>query len=57
MFTFGLNAGQLGKEVINSLKMSSADVVCCIFFTIATNQFELVCNSLDPDQTAPYGAV
>ena len=23
MFTFGLNAGQLGKEVINSLKMLS----------------------------------
>ena len=29
VFTFGLNAGQLGKEVINSLKMSSEDVVCC----------------------------
>ena len=37
--------------------MSSAYVVCCIFLQTFQTYFCIPANSVDPDQTAPKGAV
>ena len=39
------------------LKMSSADVVCCKKLTNITDILSIEANSVDPEQTAPIGAV
>ena len=39
------------------LKMSSAEVVCCKWLPNITDKLSIEANSLDPDQTAPIGAV
>ena len=39
------------------LKMSSAEVVCCNSLPKITNEFSIEANSVDPEQTAPIGAV
>ena len=43
-------------ERIN-LKMLSALVVCCIFLLTLFDLCKMEANSVDPDQTAPIGAV
>ena len=39
------------------LKMSSAEVVCCKQLPNITDELSIEANSLDPEQTAPIGAV
>ena len=39
------------------LKMSSAEVVCCKKLPNITDELSLEANSVDPEQTAPMGAV
>ena len=39
------------------LKMSAAVVVCCKQLPIITDQLSIEANSVDPEQTAPIGAV
>ena len=39
------------------LKMSSAEVICCKLLPIITDQLGIEGNSVDPEQTAPIGAV
>ena len=39
------------------LKMSSAEVVCCKKLPYITDQLSKEANSVDPEQTAPVGAV
>ena len=39
------------------LKMSSAEVVCCKKLPNITNELSTEANSVDPEQTAPIGAV
>ena len=39
------------------LKMSSAEVVCCKYLPNITDELSIEANSMDPDQTAPIGAV
>ena len=37
--------------------MSSAEVVCCQKLPDITDEFSVEANSMDPEQTAPVGAV
>ena len=37
--------------------MSSAEVVCCKTLPSITNELTIEANSVDPEQTAPIGAV
>ena len=37
--------------------MSSAEVVCCKYLPNITDKLSLEANSVDPEQTAPIGAV
>ena len=37
--------------------MSSAEVVCCKYLPNITNELSIEANSVDPEQTAPIGAV
>ena len=37
--------------------MSSADYVCCIYPNVLQSTFVMDANSMNPDQTAPKGAV
>ena len=37
--------------------MSSAEVVCCEWLPSINDQFSIEANSVDPEQTAPIGAV
>ena len=39
------------------LKMPSAEVVCCKWLPNITDKFSIEANSMDPEQTAPIGAV
>ena len=39
------------------LKMSSAEVVCCEKLPNITDELSIEANSVDPEQTAPIGAV
>ena len=39
------------------LKMSSAEVFCCKYLTSVTDKLSIEKNSVDPEQTAPIGAV
>ena len=39
------------------LKISSAEVVCCEQLPNITNKVSIEANSVDPEQTAPIGAV
>ena len=39
------------------LKMSSAEVVCCKQLPSHTDELSIEANSVDPEQTAPVGAV
>ena len=39
------------------LKMSSAEVVCCKWLPDITDELSIEVNSVDPEQTAPTGAV
>ena len=39
------------------LKMSSAEVVCCKKLSNTTDKLSIEANSVDPEQTAPIGAV
>ena len=39
------------------LKMSSAEVVCCKQLPSITDELSIEANSVDPEQTAPIGAV
>ena len=39
------------------LKMSSAEVVCCKLLPSITDELSIEPNSVDPEQTAPIGAV
>ena len=39
------------------LKMSSAEVVCCKLLPGITDKLSIEANSVDPEQTAPIGAV
>ena len=39
------------------LKMSSAEAVCCKYLPNITEEFSIEANSVDPEQTAPIGAV
>ena len=39
------------------LKMSSAEVVCCKLLPNITDKLSLEADSVDPEQTAPIGAV
>ena len=44
-----------GKKM--HLKMSSAEVVCCKYLPNITDELSIEANSVDPEQTAPIGAV
>ena len=37
--------------------MSPAEVVCCKWLPSITDEFSIEANSVDPEQTAPIGAV
>ena len=37
--------------------MSSAEVVCCKYLPIFTDELSIDANSVEPEQTAPIGAV
>ena len=37
--------------------MSSAEVVCCKYLPYITDELSIAANSVDPEQTAPIGAV
>ena len=37
--------------------MSSAEVACCIYLPNITDELSIEANSVDPEQTAPIGAV
>ena len=39
------------------LKMSSAEIVCCKKLPNITDELSIEVNSVDPEQTAPIGAV
>ena len=39
------------------LKLSSAEVVCCKYLPSITGELSIEANSVDPEQTAPIGAV
>ena len=39
------------------LKMSSAEVVCCKWLPNITDDISIEANGVDPEQTAPIGAV
>ena len=39
------------------LKMSSAEVICCKKLPNITDKLSIEANSMDPEQTAPIGAV
>ena len=39
------------------LKMLSAEVVCCKLLSSITDELSIEENSVDPEQTAPVGAV
>ena len=39
------------------LKMLSAEVVCCKWLPNITDELSIKANSVDPEQTAPIGAV
>ena len=39
------------------LKMLSAEVVCCEYLPSITDELSVEANSVDPEQTAPIGAV
>ena len=39
------------------LKMSSAEVVCCKLLPYIIDKLSIEANSVDPEQTAPIGAV
>ena len=39
------------------LKISSAEVVCCKELPNITDELSIEANSVDPEQTAPIGAV
>ena len=39
------------------LKMSSAGVICCKQLPSITDELSIEANSVDPEQTAPIGAV
>ena len=39
------------------LKMLSADVVCCKYLPSIANKLSIEANRVDPEQTAPIGAV
>ena len=39
------------------LKMLSAEVVCCKLLHNITDKLSIEANSVDPEQTAPIGAV
>ena len=39
------------------LKLSSAEVVCCKILPSITDELSIEANSVDPEQTAPIGAV
>ena len=39
------------------LKMSSAEVVCCKQLPYVTDELSIEAKSVDPEQTAPIGAV
>ena len=39
------------------LKISSAEVVCCKYLPRITDKLSIEANSVDPEQTAPIGAV
>ena len=39
------------------LKMLSAEVVCCKSLPSLTDELRIEANSVDPEQTAPIGAV
>ena len=39
------------------LKMLSADAVCCKQLSNITDELSIQANSVDPEQTAPIGAV
>ena len=39
------------------LKMLSAEVVCCKYLPNITDKLSIEANSVDPEQTAPIGAV
>ena len=39
------------------LKMLSADVICCKKLPNITDELSIEANSVDPEQTAPIGAV
>ena len=44
-------------KVRSTLKMSSAEVVCCKLLPNITDKLSIEANSVDPEQTAPIGAV
>ena len=39
------------------LKMSSFEIVCCIKISKSMTNFHIQTNSVEPDETAPIGAV
>ena len=39
------------------LKMTSAEVICCIYLLTLLTNVSVEANSVEPDQTAPVGAV
>ena len=39
------------------LKMLSAEVVCCKYLPSFTDKLSIEANKVDPEQTAPIGAV
>ena len=39
------------------LKMSSAEAVCCKLLPSSIDEFSIEANRVDPEQTAPIGAV
>ena len=51
------HANPLSAKKKMHLKMSSAEVVCCKWLPNITDEWSIEANSMDPEQTAPIGAV
>ena len=56
IFSCGFSNPYSAKKKMN-LKMSTAEVFCCKYLPNITVELSIEANSVDPEQTAPIGAV
>ena len=57
LYTFDSNVNLKVPRKKMHLKMSSAEDLCCKYLPNITDKLSIEANSVDPEQTAPIGAV